>query len=116
MKKVWFVYIVTNKKNWTLYVGVTSNLEKRIFEHKNKKYDWFTAKYWLDILVRYCELPSIKEAIILEKNLKAWSRKRKINMIETINENWNDLSYCEWIWSNLAPSHCEWIWSNPLGI
>lgn len=92
MEKKGFVYIMTNKKNGTLYVGVTSNLERRIFEHKNKKYDWFTAKYWLDRLVRYCEISNIKEAIVLEKKLKAWNRKRKVKMIEMINENWDDLA------------------------
>ena len=78
--------------NWTLYVGVTSNLTKRIFEHKNKKYDWFTKKYWLNKLVWFCQLSTIKEAIVLEKKLKAWNRKRKITLIEAINKNWDDLS------------------------
>ncbi len=91
MDKGWYVYIMSNKKNWTLYVGVTSNIQQRISEHKNKKYDWFTAKYWLDKLVWFYEFPTIKEAIEFEKKLKAWNRKKKIEYIESINKDWLDL-------------------------
>jgi len=91
MDKKWYVYIMTNKKYWTLYVWVTSDIEQRVNEHKNKKYDWFTSKYWLDKLVRFCELPTIKEAIEIEKKIKWGSRNKKIEYIESINKDWKDL-------------------------
>ncbi len=84
---------MSNKKDWVLYIWVTSDIEKRIFEHKNKIYLWFTSKYNLDKLVWFVELPTIKEAIELEKKLKSGNRLRKIQLIESINSNWDDLSF-----------------------
>ena len=86
------VYILSNKRNGTLYVGVTSNLVKRIFEHKEKVVNGFSAKYNLDLLVYYEEWWSIEEAIQREKKLKAGNRKKKLNLIESINPDWKDLS------------------------
>ena len=87
-----YVYILSNKRNGTLYVGVTSNLVKRIFEHKEKVVNGFSAKYNLDLLVYYEEWWSIEEAIQREKQLKAGNRKKKLNLIESINPDWKDLS------------------------
>jgi len=94
MNKLWYVYILSNKKNWTLYVGVTSDLIKRIYEHKNKTIPWFSSQYWLDKLVYYEECWDIKNAIAREKQLKWWNRKNKLQLIENINPQWRDLS--EW--------------------
>ena len=77
MEKKGYVYILTNKHNTTLYVGVTSNLPKRIYEHKNKIIKGFTSKYNLNKLVYYEHYESIYEAIVREKQLKGGSRKRK---------------------------------------
>ena len=87
-----YVYILSNKRNGTLYVGVTSNLVKRIFEHKEKVINGFSAKYNLDLLVYYEERWSIEEAIQREKQLKAGNRKKKLSLIESINPDWKDLS------------------------
>ncbi len=87
-----FVYIITNKNNTTLYVGVTSNLTNRIVQHKEKKYrNSFSARYNLDKLVYYEQLEKIGEAIEREKQLKAASRTKKVQLIESINPNWDDL-------------------------
>jgi len=86
------VYILTNENNTTLYVGVTSNLIARIDEHKKKKYPTsFTTKYNLSKLVYYEASHSIEEAMLREKQTKAGSRKRKIDLIESANPNWIDL-------------------------
>lgn len=90
--KKWFVYILTNRKNWTLYTWVTSNLELRIKEHKIKKYKWFTERYWCDILVWFNEFISIDEAIEREKRIKWRTRKKKIILIEKNNPLRNNLS------------------------
>ena len=87
-----YVYILSNKRNGTLYVGVTSNLVKRIFEHKEKVVSGFSAKYNLDLLVYYEERWSIEEAIQREKQLKAGNRKKKLSLIQSINPDWKDLS------------------------
>ena len=86
-----FVYILFNKRNGTLYVGVMSNLVKRIYEHKNKLVDGFTKKYGIDKLGYYEVYDDIASAIIREKKLKGTSRKKKLDLIETINPNWQDL-------------------------
>lgn len=87
-----YVYILSNKRNGTLYTGVTSNLVKRIFEHKEKVVSGCSAKYNLDLLVYYEEWWSIEEAIQREKQLKAGNRKKKLSLIESINPDWKDLS------------------------
>ncbi len=90
--KQWYVYIITNKKNWTIYVWVTNDLERRIYEHKNKLIDWFSKKYWLDKLVYYEEFDDIKWAIEKEKYLKWLNRVKKLEIIEKDNYLRNDLS------------------------
>lgn len=87
-----FIYIITNKNNSTLYIGVTSNLIQRIEEHKQKRYqNSFSARYNLDKLVYYETFQMIGDAIGREKQLKGGSRASKIKLIERINPNWNDL-------------------------
>lgn len=76
--KKWYIYILTNKSNKVLYTWVTSNIERRIYEHKNKLIDWFTKKYNLGKLVYYEECNNIKDAIAREKQIKWWSRQKKI--------------------------------------
>ncbi len=95
MKK-WYVYIITNKRNWTLYTWVTSDLVNRIFQHKNKIFEGFSKKYDLTKLVFFQEFSSIEDAIIKEKYLKWKSRKYKIELIETVNKDWNDLAENLW--------------------
>ena len=88
-----YIYIIFNKRNGTLYTGVTSNLKKRIYEHKNKVYDSFTSKYDVNKLGYYEEYNDIKQAIEREKQIKAGSRKKKMSLIESINPSWEDLTY-----------------------
>jgi putative endonuclease len=85
-------YIMANKRNGTLYVGVTSDLIKRTWEHRTKFYpDSFTARYGLSMLVYHEEFPYIEEAIAREKQLKGGSRKKKLILIEKMNPQWRDL-------------------------
>jgi len=91
MNKKGFVYIMTNKKNGTLYIGVTSNIIKRVYHHKHKLVDGFTKKYNLTKLVYYEVYETIDEAIKREKQLKNWKREWKINLIESVNPQWLDL-------------------------
>ena len=84
-------YILFNKQNGTLYIGVTSNLVKRVYEHKNKLVDGFTKKYNIDKLGYYEIFDDIEEAIIREKKLKGASRKKKLELIEMNNPEWLDL-------------------------
>jgi putative endonuclease len=90
--KLGFIYIVTNKNNTTLYIGVTSNLPKRILEHKEKRYkNSFSARYNLDKLVYFEQFQMIRDAIAREKQLKGGNRAVKLNLINNFNPDWNDL-------------------------
>ena len=91
MEKKGYIYIITNKNNTTLYIGVTSNLRKRIWEHKNKVVEGFSKKYNLDKLVYFEVSDSIESAIIREKYLKGKARQYKVNLIEKNNKEWQDL-------------------------
>ena len=91
MGKQYYVYILTSKKYGTLYIGVTYNLIKRVYQHKEKLTDGFTAKYGVDKLVYYTIVETIEAAITREKQLKKWKRDWKINLIEQDNPNWEDL-------------------------
>ena len=86
-----FVYIMASKRNGKLYIGITSNLEKRVFEHKNKIMPGFTEKYEIGILVYYETFSNIEMAILREKRLKEWKRQWKIELIEKSNHKWIDL-------------------------
>ena len=87
-----FIYIITNKSNTVLYIGVTSNLPQRIEEHKQKRYEnSFSARYNLNKLVYYEQFQMIGDAIGREKQLKASNRATKEKLINSINPTWNDL-------------------------
>jgi len=88
----YFVYILASKQNGTLYIGVTNNLIKRIYEHQNNVVKGFTQKYSVHTLVYYEIHIDSKEAIIREKQLKKWKRQWKIRLIEKENPLWKDLS------------------------
>ena len=90
--KTYYVYILASKRNGTLYVGVTDNLQRRIYEHKNNLVKGFTQKYNIHNLVYYEETDDVKVAIEREKQIKSWSRKKKILLIEKENSEWQDLS------------------------
>ena len=89
--KQYYVYILASKKNGTLYIGVTNNLIRRVYEHKYGLIEGFTKKYNIKILVYYEIHTDIEEAIKREKAMKKWNRKWKIRLIEKNNKNWNDL-------------------------
>lgn len=89
-----YVYIMTNKSK-TLYVGVTNNLQRRVYEHKNKTIQGFTSKYNITKVVYFEVFNDIESAIKREKQIKGWLRKKKIELIESMNPDWNDLSE-EW--------------------
>ena len=90
----YYVYIMSNKSK-TLYTGVTNNLIRRVYEHKNKLNPGFTSKYNITKLVYYEIFSEITKAIAREKQIKGWLRKKKIDLIESVNPDWKDLSQ-EW--------------------
>lgn len=91
MGKQGFTYIITNSSNTTLYIGVTSNLIKRIWEHKNHVVNGFSKRYNLEKLVYFEQCDSIETAILREKFLKGKTRQYKISLIEKGNPTWKDL-------------------------
>ncbi|MFK7782123.1 GIY-YIG nuclease family protein [Psychroserpens sp.] len=94
----YYLYILSNKYSGTLYIGVTNDLERRMFEHKNKLVEGFTKRYGLNRLIYFETFQYINDAIKREKNMKKWKRQWKIDLIEKDNPNWSDLSRD---WSNL---------------
>jgi putative endonuclease len=88
----YFVYIMTNKSRTTLYIGVTNNLERRVYEHKMKIVNGFTKRYKLNLLVYFEITDDVTAAIAREKELKGWLRRRKVLLINSMNPNWEDLS------------------------
>ncbi len=92
MDKWFYVYIMTNKNDTVLYTGVTNNLERRVYEHKNKLFEGFTEKYNVTKLVYYENTQNVSSAIGREKQIKGWVRKKKISLIESQNPDWEDLS------------------------
>lgn len=86
------IYILTNKTNSVFYIGVTSNIEERILQHKEKVFKGFTSKYNCDKLVYFEEFQWIQDAIAREKQLKGGSRQKKIDLIVDMNPGWMDLS------------------------
>ena len=87
-----FVYIMTNRRNGILYVGVTSNLPSRAYQHREGLVDGFTKRYGLKLLVYYEAFDDIRLAIQREKTMKHWSRAWKVRLIHEMNPQWNDLS------------------------
>lgn len=90
--KQYYVYILTNKTNKVLYIGVTNNLIRRMYEHKNKLVNGFTKKYNLRKLVYFEVTNDIRSALVREKQLKNWHRDWKISMINEYNPEWRDLT------------------------
>ena len=91
MDKQFYVYIMANKKNSVLYTGITSDLEKRIYEHRQKLSPGFTSKYNINKLVYYEVFEDSYNAFSREKQIKGGSRNKKISMVESMNKNWKDL-------------------------
>ncbi len=87
----YYIYIMASKRNGTLYIGVTNDLIRRVYEHKNDLIEGFTKKYKIHSLVYYESSGSVESAITIEKQLKKWNRQWKINLIERDNPEWNDL-------------------------
>ncbi len=90
-EKQFFVYLLASAKNGTLYLGVTSDLPKRIWQHKNKVVAGFTHQYGVDKLVWFEPQGDAEAAILREKQIKKWNREWKIRLIEIVNPNWLDL-------------------------
>ncbi len=90
-KGEYYIYILSNCKRGVLYVGITNDLIRRIFEHKQREVDGFTKQYFLDKLVYYEKYANVNDAISREKHIKKWNRKWKIELIEKVNPNWEDL-------------------------
>ncbi|NMD42464.1 MAG: GIY-YIG nuclease family protein [Firmicutes bacterium] len=88
---MYYVYILSNKTNKVLYVGVTNNLARRIYEHKHKLVEGFTKKYNVTKLLYYDATTDIKAAIAREKQIKGWVRRKKIALINEFNPQWRDL-------------------------
>lgn len=91
MDKQYYVYILANKRNGTLYTGITNDLVKKVYEHKNNLVEGFTKKYNIHMLVYYESTQNIMSAITKEKQIKAWKRTWKLNLIEKMNPDCNDL-------------------------
>ncbi len=89
---MYYVYILANWNNKVIYTGVTNNLERRLYEHKNKLVDGFTKRYNINKLVYYDFCESIETAIQREKQIKGWTRSKKNALIEQANPDWHDLS------------------------
>ena len=92
MAETYYVYILTNWLNSVLYIGVTNNLERRLFEHRNGIHEGFTKKYNLHKLVYYETTGDVKAAIAREKQLKRWSKAKKVELIENLNPQWKELA------------------------
>ena len=88
----YYLYLLTNKKSGTLYIGVTNDLERRLFEHKKKLIEGFTKRYNLNKLIYFETYQFVNDAIKRERNMKKWKRQWKIDLIERDNPNWKDLS------------------------
>jgi putative endonuclease len=86
------VYILTNWNNKVLYTGITNNLERRLYEHKNKLVEGFTSKYNVNRLVYFDYTSDVNSAITREKEIKGWTRQKKNQLIESVNPEWKDIS------------------------
>ena len=89
--KSYYIYIMASRRNGTLYIGITNDIVRRVYEHKNNFISGFTSKYSIHNLVYYEQFDNIESAIQREKQLKKWNRKWKIELIERVNPNWKDL-------------------------
>lgn len=84
--------MLTNKNDTVLYIGVTNNLSRRVYEHQNEQIEGFTKRYHLHKLVFFEKFTDINDAIACEKRLKHWTRAKKNALVESVNPNWEDLS------------------------
>ena len=91
--KQYYVYLLASKRNGTLYIGVTNDLVRRVWEHKNNVIEGFTLKYNVHMLVYYEITADVESAITREKQMKKWMRQWKIELIEKSNPEWKDLYY-----------------------
>ena len=91
MRKNYYIYILASCKNGTLYIGITNNLKKRVYEHKNGLMEGFTKKYNINNLVYFEIYNCVNSAILREKRIKKWRRTWKIKLIQSMNPEWNDL-------------------------
>lgn len=89
--KSYYVYILASKKNGTLYIGITSDLKRRVYEHKHNLVPGFTKRYSIHKLVYYESTSDVREALLREKRIKKWKREWKIRLIEQHNPHWNDM-------------------------
>ena len=92
---MYYVYILTNQYNTVVYTGVTNNLERRLYEHRNHLVDGFTKRYNLNKLIYFETTSDVRSAIEREKQIKGWTRAKKNALIESVNPKWNDISQ-EW--------------------
>ncbi len=92
MDRSYYVYLLTNWNNRVIYTGVTNNLERRLYEHKNKKINGFSEKYNVNKLVYFEKTSDVESAIIREKEIKAWRREKKNRLVCSANPEWCDLS------------------------
>lgn len=90
--KTYFVYIMANKSHSTIYVGFTNNLERRVYEHKQKLTEGFTSRYNINSLLYYEQHHDVHEAILREKQIKKWKTGWKSDLINSLNPEWRDLS------------------------
>ena len=87
---MYYVYILTNKTDAVMYIGVTNDLRRRLYEHKKEQIEGFTKKYHVHKLVYFEEFPDVNYAIAREKQLKGWTRAKKNSLVESKNPNWID--------------------------
>ncbi len=92
MPKQYYVYIMSNSTNTVTYTGVTNDLYRRVYEHKNKLVEGFTKRYNINKLVFYEVCENIESVILREKQIKSWSRRAKVDLINSTNPEWRDLS------------------------
>ena len=111
----YYVYIMTNNRG-ILYTGVTSDLSRRVYEHKQKIVDGFTKKYNITILIYYEETSDILSTIAREKEIKGWRRSKKIELIESVNPQWSDLSEGWYARESGAKSHQQVLLRTKPGI
>ena len=92
MKKNYYVYLMTNKHNSVIYTGMTGNINRRITEHKMKLINGFSKKYNITKLVCYESFEYVNDAILREKQIEKWPRRKKIQLVNTVNKDWRDLA------------------------
>ena len=94
MGRQYYVYMMTNRHNNVLYTGVTNDLLRRAHEHRSGEFDGFTSKYKINKLVYFEVYENVTDAIVREKQIKDGPRKKKLRLIDGMNEDWMDLTYC----------------------